>query len=60
MISIRCPECETRLKVDDSKAGAKIRCPRCKHAIQVPDLEPSKEVEDLVEERVVEDEEGED
>src|SRR5262249_12288309 len=33
---IRCPECNGKLKVPESKAGKKVKCPACQAAIVIP------------------------
>lgn len=36
MIRFTCPNCETKLKVPDEKAGVKIACPECREKVVVP------------------------
>ncbi len=40
MIRMKCPRCETALRMDDSKAGAVIVCPRCSVKLRVPRPKP--------------------
>ncbi len=35
-ISIRCPNCDKRLKAEDELAGGHMKCPACRHAVAVP------------------------
>jgi HEAT repeat protein/S1-C subfamily serine protease len=36
MIRFTCPNCETKLKAGEDKAGAKITCPECREKVTVP------------------------
>jgi predicted Zn finger-like uncharacterized protein len=41
-ISIKCPECQVRLKVGDDRAGEKVECPQCGATFTAPeDAEPA-------------------
>src|SRR5262245_55857709 len=41
---IRCPECDGKLKVPESKAGKKVKCPACQAAIVIPIPEVAADV----------------
>ncbi len=43
MIRFTCPNCETKLKAGDDKAGAKITCPECREKVAVPSDEGDQE-----------------
>ena len=36
MIRFICPNCETKLKASEDKAGTKITCPECRERVAVP------------------------
>jgi hypothetical protein len=38
MIGLKCPKCQTVLKVDESKAGTATTCPGCGGAFRIPNL----------------------
>ena len=46
MITLSCPSCQVKLKVQDELAGKKIRCPQCKQTTDIPSgtvaFEPAK------------------
>lgn len=47
MISVRCPECGSRLEVDDEHLGQGVRCPACRAVFEarpagVPEARPSR------------------
>jgi hypothetical protein len=46
MPAIRCPSCDTGLKVSADLAGKSIRCPKCAKAIRVPEGDPDDEADD--------------
>jgi len=51
MLRINCPECDTGLRVDDSKRGRLVRCPKCERKFTVPAppvLEDEEEPEELL------------
>ncbi len=56
MIRLRCPFCQTRLKVPQAKAGKRGRCPGCRQKVQIPAVrmeagaETLEEIEDDAEE----------
>lgn len=41
MIQMKCPSCDSKLKVADKLAGRTIACPGCKQKIEVPAVESS-------------------
>ena len=41
-LSIRCPECQKRLKVPPKMAGKRVPCPSCKAMLNLPTFEPSE------------------
>jgi endogenous inhibitor of DNA gyrase (YacG/DUF329 family) len=44
MIQIKCPECQTPLRVRDEYAGKRMKCPKCQGPVPVPAAEPVPEV----------------
>jgi hypothetical protein len=42
MIGLKCPKCQTVLKVDESKAGTATTCPGCGGAFRIPNLTRAK------------------
>src|SRR5260370_10040708 len=38
MIGLKCPKCQTVLKVDEAKAGTATTCPGCGGAFRIPNL----------------------
>lgn len=56
MISVRCPECGSRLEVDDEHLGQDVRCPACRVVFParpggVPDARPARRDPDDDDER---------
>ena len=43
MIRFICPNCETKLKASEDKAGTKITCPECREKVAVPSEEEGQE-----------------
>ena len=37
MIHFRCPQCASRLRVDETKAGQEAKCPKCESLLRIPD-----------------------
>jgi predicted Zn finger-like uncharacterized protein len=40
MIRLKCPKCETSLRIDDSKAGSIVACPKCAQKLRAPQRKP--------------------
>jgi len=38
MIGVECPNCQTRLSLDESLVGRRLRCPKCRKVLRVPEL----------------------
>lgn len=51
MASVKCPNCDKSLKVNDAVIGKRVRCPGCKEPFVVPGAEEVEVVEE-VEEKV--------
>jgi hypothetical protein len=43
MIGLKCPKCQTVMKVDESKAGSSTTCPGCGGAFRIPNLTRPKQ-----------------
>jgi hypothetical protein len=43
MIGLKCPKCQTVMKVDESKAGTSTTCPGCGGAFRIPNLTRPKQ-----------------
>jgi hypothetical protein len=41
MIELRCPHCETNLKVEPARAGQTGKCPVCQGSVEVPGTRPA-------------------
>ena len=46
MLNVRCPRCQTALKIPDQYAGKVVKCPACTKPIHLPEFSPADEAAD--------------
>jgi hypothetical protein len=44
-ILVKCPECQTKIRVREEYAGKRMKCPKCQGPVPVPAAEPAAEEE---------------
>lgn len=56
-MKMKCPHCGVSGKADESLSGLRVRCPKCKEIFLVPIFEEERVVEEVVESRLLADDE---